>query len=192
MKKTLCILFALTILISLPSCLQLKKTAPDGYTFTDDLGRQVTISKEDKIAACHASFADCWLLAGGELVGVTSDAIEDHSLDVGDAKIIGSAKSVNKESLVASGADVALLSADLVAHLELRDALEDIGIRCIYFRVNTFSDYSRVMKHMTAVTGRDDLYQTNVTDVGDRIEAIREKIPQKESRTLLLIRAYSS
>lgn len=192
MKKSLCILLALALSISLSSCLQLKRSDPDGYTFTDDLGREVTISKDDKIAACHASFADCWLLAGGELVGVTSDAVEDHGLDVGDAKIIGSAKSINKESLVASGADIALLSADLVAHLELRDALEDVGIRCIYFRVNTFEDYSRVMKHMTSVTGRDDLYKKNVTDVGERIEAIREKIPQNECRTLLLMRAYSS
>ena len=192
MKKLLCILLVLALTIFLSSCLELKKSDPNGYTFTDDLGRKVTISKNDKIAACHASFADCWLLAGGELVGVTSDAVEDHALDIGDAKIIGSAKSINKEALVASGADVALLSADLVSHLELQDDLENIGIRCIYFKVDTFLDYSRVMKHMTAVTGRDDLYKTNVTDVGERIDAIRKKIPQDENRTLLLMRAYSS
>lgn len=192
MKKVLLITLILAALVSLPSCLNFKKSDSDGYTFTDDLGRRVTISEDDKIAACHASFADCWLLAGGSLVGVTADAVEDHGLDVGDAKIIGSAKAVNKELLLSSGATVALLSADLVAHRELEEQLEDVGVKCIYFRVDTFEDYSRVMKHMTAVTGRDDLYKTNVSDVGDRISAIRAKIPQSENRTLLLMRAYSS
>ena len=192
MKRVLLFALVLAILISLPSCLNPKKSDGEGYTFTDDLGRSVTISEDDKIAACHASFADCWLLSGGKLVGVTADAVEDHGLDVGDAKIIGSAKTVNKELLLSSGATVALLSADLVAHRELEEQLEDVGVKCIYFKVDTFEDYSRVMKHMTAVTGRDDLYKTNVSDVADRISAIREKIPQNENRTLLLMRAYSS
>ena len=91
MKKVLLITLILVALVSLPSCMNFKKSDSDGYTFTDDLGRRVTISEDDKIAACHASFADCWLLAGGNLVGVTADAVEDHGLDVGDAKIIGSA-----------------------------------------------------------------------------------------------------
>ena len=192
MRKYISIFLSFLLTLSLLSCSPAKKNQDEGYTFTDDLGREVTILENDKIAACHASFADCWLLSGGELVGVTSDAVEDHSLEVGDAKIIGTAKTVNREALVASGATVALLSADLVAHLELEKPLESLGIKCVYFKVDTFDDYARVMGHLTSITGRDDLYTTHVTNVGERIDAIIEKIPKNENRTLLLMRAYSS
>ena len=193
MKKFSALILCFSLLLALTACYGFGDgESEDGYTFVDDLGRSVTVTENDKIAACHASFADCYLLAGGKLCGVTSDAIDDHGLKVGDAKIIGSAKAVNKEALVASGATVALLSADLVAHKELQDTLEALGIKCIYFKVDTFEDYSRVMKHLTNITGRDDLYYTNVTLVGERINGIKAKIPKSESRTVLLMRAYSS
>jgi iron complex transport system substrate-binding protein len=178
--------------VSLISCTPVYNDANNGYTFLDDLGREVTISQNEKIAAAHASFADCWLLSGGELVGITSDAVDDHGLPQGNASIIGSAKTVNKEALIASGATAVLMSADLVAHIELEASLESIGIKCIYFKVDTFDDYARVMKHLTSITKRDDLYNTHVVSVGERINAILEKIPQNENRTLLLMRAYSS
>ena len=192
MRKYISIFLSFLLTLSLLSCSPTKSVESEGYTFFDDLGREVTVSQGDKIAACHASFADCWLLSGGKLVGVTSDAVEDHGLSVGNAEIIGTAKTVNRESLVASGATVALLSADLTAHLELEKPLEALGIRCVYFKVDTFDDYARVMGHLTAITGREDLYDTHVTQVGERIDEILEKIPKNESRTLLLMRAYSS
>ncbi len=193
MKRVLALILCLTLLLAFSACDKvLNDSGEDGYTFRDDLGREVTITQTDKIAACHASFADCFLLSGGKLCGVTSDAVEDHGLDAGDAKIIGTAKSVNKEALAASGATVALLSADLTAHLELEAPLEALGIKCVYFKVDTFGDYSRVMKHLTAITGRDDLYDRHVTLVGERINEIKTKIPDDEYRTVLLMRAYSS
>lgn len=193
MKKFSALILCFALLLTLISCYDFADGVSNGgYTFVDDLGRTVTVTEKDKIAACHASFADCFLLSGGKLSGVTSDAIDDHGLKVGDAKIIGSAKTVNKEALVASGATVALLSADLVAHIELKAPLEALGIKCIYFRVDTFADYSRVMEHLTNITGRKDLYHTHVTLVGERINEIKAKIPESESRTVLLMRAYSS
>lgn len=192
MRRTVCSILIILISISLLSCVSPHNDSKEGYTFVDDLGREVTISESDKIAAAHASFADCWLLSGGKLVGMTSDAVEDHGIPQENAAIIGSAKTINKEALVASGATVVLMSADLVAHLELENSLESIGIKCVFFKVDTFDDYSRVMGHMTNITGRDDLYTQHVTSVGERIDAILERIPQNEDRTLLLMRVYSS
>lgn len=159
-------------------------------TFKDDLGREVTLTAEDRVAACHASFADCWLLAGGELAGVTSD-VEDHGIHT-DAPVIGTAKTVNAEALVDSGATAVLLSADLTAHLELETQLEGLGLECIYFKVDTFEDYASVMERLCGVTGRDDLYRQNVTQVGERIETILDTVPEDDPRTVLLMRAYSS
>ena len=192
MRRFFCLTLCLFLLCCATACDGLLPDGSDGYTFTDDTGRVITVSENDKIAACHASFADCFLLAGGKLCGVTLDAIEDHGLDTGEAEIIGTAKTVNKEALVASGATVAILSADLVAHLELMDVLGALGIKCVYFKVDTFEDYSRVMKHFTSITGRDDLYDYHVTLTGRRINDIKAKIPTDDDRTVLLMRAYSS
>ena len=44
--------------------------------FTDALGREVTVQKADRVAAMLGSFADIWLLAGGEdsLAAAADDA----------------------------------------------------------------------------------------------------------------------
>lgn len=190
MKKLLCIGLLTALLLSLLSC-GAKETCEE-TSFWDDLGRPISLSAEDRVAACHSSFADCWLLAGGTLVGVTDDAVKDHGLEVGDASIIGTAKTVYPEALVASGATVALLSADLTAHLELEETLKSLGITCAYFKVDTFSDYASVMRRFCDVTGRQDLYERHVSAVEEKIEAIRSRIPKEETRTVLLMRAYSS
>ncbi|MBQ9116563.1 MAG: ABC transporter substrate-binding protein [Clostridia bacterium] len=187
------VLLTAAVIFSLLSC----GTEPQGadgksVSFKDDLGRQVELSMSDRVAACHASFADCWLLAGGTLTAATTDAVEDHGLNVGNAAIVGTAKTVSAELLVASGATVALLSADLAAHLQLEAAISALGIRCIYFRVDDFEDYAYVMERLCAVTGRSELYLENVTAVRERIDALREKLPSGEGKSVLLMRAYSS
>ena len=48
-----------------------------GYTFTDDLGNQVTVSTHERVVAGMGSFANIWELAGGTLVGASSDAFSD-------------------------------------------------------------------------------------------------------------------
>ena len=45
------------------------------YTFTDDLGREVTIDKPQRAAALLGSFADIWYLAGGEVIASADDAL---------------------------------------------------------------------------------------------------------------------
>ncbi len=187
MRKLLCLLITFCLLW-LCSC----EVQEADDEFADDLGREVYLCADDRVAACHASFADCWILSGGELVGVTSDAVDEHRLEVGNAKIIGTAKSLDLEALISSGATAVLLSADLAAHLEIEGTLKRIGITCIYLRVDNFQDYSRVMELFCRINGGEELYRKQVTEVGERIEKILSSIPPNEERSVLLMRAYSS
>ena len=193
MKKLL-ILVLVFLLFSLCACHEDEiNNESQGYTIKDDLGNEITFTPNDRVSALHASFADCWLLAGGELCGATLDAVNDQGIDVGDAQIVGTAKTVNLEKLISSGTTVALLSSDLAAHKEMKSELEGLGIKCAYFCVNTFYDYVRLMARFCAVTQRDDLYQKNVTEVKEKIEKIKADIPKSQvNKTVLLIRAYSS
>ena len=59
-------------LLALALCLALLAgcgTAPvpptQGVTFTDDLGRTVTVDQPERVAALLGSFAQIWMLAGG-------------------------------------------------------------------------------------------------------------------------------
>ena len=124
-------------------------------------------------------------------MGVTEDAVTDHGIVADGAKIIGSAKTLNFEALVASGAEVVFLSLDLVSHIQLEPSLKAAGISAAYFRVDTFSDYAALMSRFCSLTGRGDLYEKNVTEVQGRIDALKARGGCSGTR-VLLIRAYSS
>ncbi len=168
------------------------KPAPAGTEITDAFGNTCTIPDNPVVVCGYASFGDLWLLSGGTLAGVTEDAITEHQLDVSeDIPIIGTVKHIDLEKLVALDPDYVLLSADLTAHLSLRESLTAMGIPHGYFRVDVFEDYKALMAQFCGFTGRQDLYQKNVLDVEAEIEAIKARIPKTED-SVLLIRAFST
>lgn len=192
MKRIFTMILATALILATASCSPSVNDTDGELSFTDDLGFTVTFSTDDRVAAGHASFADCWLLSGGSLVGITADAIEDHGLVADGAMIIGTAKTVDLEALVASGATLVLLSADLTAHRELKPTLDSLGIKSAFFRVDNFEDYENIMAKFCAISGRDDLFYTNVTAVKQGIEESKARKDSTESRSFLLMRAYSS
>lgn len=199
MKKHRIIIMLLcaAMLLSLAACGK-ESAAPEqtmdaeGAEITDANGSTVFLSRDAKVACGYASFAQCWLLSGGKLAGVTADAAEDRGLPVEDAAIIGTVKSIDLEKLAALEPDYVILSADLTAHSELKSALEELGIVAGYFREDSFEDYKNMMRQFCAVNGREDLYEQNVLAVEERMTAVRENIPDAEGQTALLIRAYST
>ncbi len=52
------------------------ETQTQGYTFTDDLGREVTVKSADRVATLIGSFTDVWMLAGGNVVAAANDSWE--------------------------------------------------------------------------------------------------------------------
>ncbi|MDY5563875.1 MAG: ABC transporter substrate-binding protein, partial [Candidatus Limivicinus sp.] len=164
----------------------------DAVELVDALGNRAVLSKGARVACGYASFAQCWLLSGGELVGVTQDAIDRGILSAGDAAVIGTVKSIDLEKLVSLSPDYVILSADLSAHSQLESSLDTMGIPYGYYRVDTFADYKAMMAQFCVFTGRDDLYQTNVLDVERNIEGIRARIPASCDKSVLLLRAYST
>ena len=165
----------------------------NGVSVTDALGRSVTVSKGARVVSCYSSFAECWLLSGGELVGVTADATQEHALPLPeDIAIVGSVKEANLEAIIALDPDLVILSADLTAHMDLTRALDEASIPYVCFRVDTFEDYSALMAQFCAVNERPDLYEKNVEAVGAAISELRGKIPTVTDKTVLLIRVYST
>lgn len=198
MKRLISLLLCLTVVFTMAAC-GAEPAAPaetlsadsDIPELIDILANRTKLSKDARVACGYASFAQCWLLSGGALVGVTQDAL-DRGLAVGDASVIGTVKSIDLEKLAASSPDYVILSADLSAHSELQSALDTMGIAYGYYRVDTFEDYKAMMAQFCAVNERDDLYRENVLEVEQRIESIRERIPADCDQSVLLLRAYST
>ena len=121
------------------------------YTFTDDLGREVTVASHNRVVAGMGSFANVWELAGGTLVGASDDAFSDYHI-ASDAQKIGDFSSLNAESIIALNPDFVILTGSSsgrgggVAQTELADTLTAANIPVAYFKVTTFDDYLRMLR----------------------------------------------
>ena len=167
--------------------------AEQAVSFTDVMGYPVTLNSWDRVVSLYGSFGETWMLAGGTLVGTTSDAIEERGLVLGDeVAIVGSVKQPNFEEILAANPDFVILSADTAEHVELHDALTDAGIAHAYYRVDTFSDYLSMLEQFCSLTGRDDLYEQNGLEVQAQIQQVLEEVEGREGPTVLLLRAYST
>lgn len=166
----------------------------DAPAFVDDLGREVAVeSPPKKVAALMGSFAEVWLLAGGELFAYTADALDERGIEVpADAVNLGMMKSPGVELMIEHGVDFAILSANVAEHVALRETLEDAGIPAAYFDVETFEDYLAMLERCTALTGRTDLYEENGLSVKAEIDAAVARKEGREPPTVLFIRSFST
>lgn len=161
--------------------------------FTDALGYEVALTSWDRVVSLYGSFAETWTSAGGQLVGSTSDAIEERQLDLGDdVAIIGSVKQPSFEDVLALEPDFVILSADTAEHVALHDALTAAGIPHAYYRVDSFDDYLAMLRQFCTLTGREDLYEQNGLAVQRQIQDILAAVQGQPAPTVLLVRAYST
>ena len=172
--------------------------APTGATFIDDLGNTVVVESTDRVVACMGSFANMWELAGGTLTGVSDDSFDEFTIQSPDVKTIGDFSSPNLEQILALEPDFVIMTGVAggrgggVAQTDLKPALDEAGIPVAYFTVTTFTDYLRVIKIMTDVTGRADLFEQNGTKIQSQIDAIIAKVPRRAiTPSVALMTTYS-
>lgn len=164
-------------------------------TFTDALGRTVTVDQPKRVAVLLGSFAEVWVLSGGDLVAAPEDAWGDFSLELPDAVNIGGAHSPNLEMVLSSNPDFVIASASTTSNVEIKDTLEATGITVAYFDVDNFEDYLNMLDICTDITGRKDLFEQNGTQIQQQIATIKQQIADanlsKQELTVLLLRASS-
>lgn len=137
-------------------------TAPDKViSFSDDLGRQISIQQPQRVAAMIGSFADIWCLAGGKdvLVAAADDAWTsfDLSLDENTANL-GAVKEPNLEVLFSAEPDFILASCNTQADLDLLDTFEQANIPAAYFDIQSLDDYLNMLKICCTITGKSENY----------------------------------
>lgn len=177
---------------SSPSTAQ--SSAAQGCTFTDDLGRTVTVEQPERVAALIGSFADVWCLAGGQdtLVAAAHDAWTSFDLGLNDTVAdLGAVKEPNLEVLLAAQPDFILASCNTTADLELQSTFENAGIPVAYFDIQSFDDYLNMLKICTDLTGCPENYETYGLEVQSQVEAAK-KHQDGLAPTVLTIRATGS
>ena len=173
-----------------------KNTDENTVTFTDALGREISVPKNpERVAALLGSFADVWTLAGGELCAAAEDAWDDFGLNLENCTNIGGAHSPSLELLISANPDFVIASASTASNVEMKDTLEAMGITVAYFDVDNFDDYLHMLNICTDITDRKDLYEKNGLAIKAQIEEIKTMyakadIPEAE-RKILLLRAAS-
>lgn len=167
-----------------------------GYTFTDDLGNQVTVASHERVVAGMGSFASIWELAGGTLVGASDDAFSDYGVE-SDADKVGDFSSLNAESIIALDPDFVILTGANsgrgggIVQTDLKETLEAAGISVAYFSVTTFDDYLRMLKTCSEITGDSAAYKKNGAKVAEKIDAIKAKAQGKSAGSAVVLTTYS-
>lgn len=180
MKRILVLILVISLFLSACGGAPGVPIPENAVTFTDDLGRTVTVDDPHRVAALLGSFAQIWMLAGGEVIATADDAWDDLHLELPeDAVNLGGTKSLNLELLLASDPDFIIASTNTRQNVEWRDTLEATKIPVAYFDVGDFDDYLRLLKSCTEITGREDLYEKNGLLVQEQIEAV---VAESQSR----------
>ena len=183
MKKWLSFLLVLSVLLSGCGGQSAAQVSENAVTFTDDLGRTVTVENPRRVAALLGSFAQVWQLAGGQVCASADDAWEDLALDMPeDAVNLGGTKHLSLELLLSARPDFILASTNTRQNLQWQETLEGTGIAVAYFDIDDFEDYLRLLQICTRITGRQDLYETHGTAVQQRLEAAVEKGKERVAR----------
>ena len=97
----------------------------EGYTFTDDLGRSVTVQEPQRVAALLGSFAQIWMLAGGQVCATADDAWDDLGLELAEDTVnLGNTKSLSLELLLAAQPDFIIASTNTRQNMEWQQTLD--------------------------------------------------------------------
>lgn len=193
MKRLIFILIVCTLLAGCAPA----APAGEGYTFTDDLGREVTVSEPKRVACLLGSFAEVWTLAGGVVSAAPDDAWEDFDLELPeDAVNLGHTKELSLEALFAAEPDFVIASSNTDIDVQWRETLEAACIPTAYFDVSDFDDYLRMLKICTDITGRSDLYEQNglavQAEIDEAVAASKARLERSEAPKVLYLRASAS
>ncbi|MBK5242038.1 MAG: ABC transporter substrate-binding protein [Clostridium sp.] len=164
-------------------------------SFTDARGNKVNLSSSPKrVVSLYGSFAETWLLAGGELVGVTDDVVKERKMQLkNNVKVVGNVMEPNIEEVIALEPDLVILSSDIDTDIKVSEILKKAGIKYAFFKEDVFGDYLNILKNCTEITGRRDLYQKNGLAVKSKIDKVISKVnPANKKPSVLFIRAFST
>ena len=200
MKKITAIILISILCLNLCACTA-NRTAniePDNaiegeyiISFTDALGREVSVKSADRVAILIGSFTDIWILAGGKdkIVACANDSWTNFDLNLPDTVAnTGSVKKPELEVILGASPDLVIASSNTSADIELLETFENAGLTVAYFDVENFDDYLNMLDICTTITGCRENFEKYGLEVLEQVEKAREKA-DGTSPSVLYVRA---
>lgn len=166
-------------------------------TFTDALGQEFSLDKQpERVAVMIGSFADVWVLAGGEnsMAATANDAWESYELDLPEDVVnIGSPMKPNAELVLGAQPDLVIASSLSPSNLELQETFQRAGIPAAYFDVSSFQDYLNLLELFTQLTGHPENYETYGAAVKAQVDgAVQRRAVYSFTPSVLTIQVSGS
>lgn len=165
-------------------------------TFADALGREFSLDKPERAAVMIGSFADVWVLAGGQnaMAATANDAWESYGLELGeDVTNIGSPMKPNAELVLATRPDLVIASSLSPSNLELQETFDRAGVPAAYFDVSSFQDYLDLLELFTRLTGHPERYEQYGAAVKAQVDsAVQRRAIYSYTPTVLTIQVSGS
>lgn len=163
-------------------------------TFTDDRGQEVTIKKNpQKVVCLYNSYLDIWDKCGGTVVGRVAESEEKPVENAMSAEEVGTSSAPSLEKILALQPDLVIMTSAYKAQKEMISTLEQNNIQVISLKNDLKDDYFETVRLFTAITGKEDLYEKNATEVKNGVDGIIAKAPKdKNYKTLILFASAKS
>ncbi len=197
MKKILFLIIVISIIFAGCSAKEDVKQSGETISVIDSTGHEVIVNKSpERVVALSSSFGEIWMLSGGKLAGISSDAFEGRNLGLSkeEVAIVGTIKDPNTEQILSLQPDLVILSKDIENHINMTDILDKAKIPYYICKVENLEDYLLTLKNFTSITGEEKYYEINGQEVEDRVKELMEKLPNMENSEIsaLVLRSYSS
>lgn len=183
MKRAAVLLVTVIIVctaLALGGCEQNVGEAKGSGTYTDDIGRQVTLDgiPERLVSISPACTEILFALGLGEkVVGVTEYC--NYPEEASELEKVGTFTTPNQEAIVALDPDLVLATGGLQE--ELIDSLEQLGLTVYVVNPNTFSETVETIREIGKLTGAEQEAGEVAEDMQARADAIAAAVKQKTS-----------
>ncbi len=156
--------------------------------FTDSRDVAVTITKNPKrVIVLQNSLLEIWDQAGGTVVGRVEESEDKKVENASSAEVVGSLGSPSLEKILSLQPDLVIALSNYSGHRDIIPALEQSNIEVAAFDNDLLEDYYRTVRIFTAITGRDDLYESHIENVKKSVDAIIEKAPKDKNYKVVIL-----
>lgn len=153
-------------------------------SFTDDMGRAVTLAKKpERIVVSSASFLEPLHAVGGDVVG-RPDSRTQMQPFARDKASVGRVYHIDLEKVLACAPDFVLLNKGM--NEKLVEPLEANGIACAVVQMKSYEDVKRTVALFALATGETAKGEAVVRAMEDRIAAVAARVPRDGRRVAIL------
>jgi iron complex transport system substrate-binding protein len=160
----------------------------DDVTFTDATGERVTIKKNPQRVVClYNSYLDIWDSCGGTVIGRVEESEEKPVENAKYAESVGTASDPSLEKIISLKPDLVIMTTAYKVQKEMVSTLKQNNIPVIALDNDYKNDYYETVKLFTAVTEREDLYETQAEEVKNKVDEIIAKAPTDKNYKVLIL-----